>query len=137
MKTLDANIKKLETYLIKAKNRRNYVRKSLEDLGISEEVLDDDDPGQNLAIVTFTHEGTEPVSKKSLLKKRGEAVSELNNQEVIEIQPKEGFLSPERLTKKTKDGKPTEKNVPEADEVIIVGSSSEDESGLDFDSGFD
>ena len=153
-KALDADIKKLETYLMKAKNRRTFVRRSLEELGISGTMLDNKDDSGNLAVVSFSNvQQSENVQEPA--------------SDIIEIEPKEDMLSPKRVVsveanqtknvsvefKQTKDDKPS-KNFPkdvqetanfpkdvENNDVIVLSSSSDkgegEDIGFNFDSGFD
>ena len=151
-KVLDADIKKMKTYLVKAKNRRTFVHRSLEELGISSTMLDDEDNSGNLAVVSFSNvQERESVEEPAL--------------DIIEIEPKEEMLSPIRVVsvqgdeaknvsielKQTKNDKPSKHfpkdvqdstNFPkdvEDNDVIVLGSSSDegDDIGFDFDSGFD
>ena len=105
------------------KYRALNVRRSLEELGIDEAMLDDDKDDQEVhfGVINFENKSNE----------------ENTQQEVIQIQPNPDFVSPECKHRAVAVLKDVEKSKNVAHEVIVVGSSSEDEVvGLDLNANF-
>ena len=124
-RALNMNIRSLEKYLNKAKNRKLYVRRSLEELGIDEAMLDDDEDDQEVhfGVISFENKSNEE--------------EENTQQNVIQIQPNPDFVLPEHERRAVAVLKDVEKPKNVAHKVIVVGSSLEDEVvGLDLNANF-
>ena len=132
-RALSADIHHLEKYATKAKSQKMDVHRRLENLGISGDILEGDEE-VHYSIINIPSKPTPE-----------------NESEIIEIEPNVNFISPEQ---KRKDeavtiGESTLKTnvVPKrkksnllsatSKDVIILGSSSDDETGLDLGSNFD